>query len=380
MRYIFLLSILFATVLQGQSLSDTTFLDAKFKRCPRDLSVVYRLISEHDTHYHVTDYYKDGTIEMEGAYLSLNPEIKDGHFIYYYNTGRKRNECQYSLNKLDGISKNYDYVSGILLRSEKFKKGLKNGEDTRHSYQGTENTYYYINDTLLNNNGKSDFMVGIEIENVAFHAGCHEGDVLSSLLKKTLSANLILPNGRVAVKFTIDENGYPINIKPVKPDNEELTGIISKAISEYGKWCGEIVLDSLVKTPMIVVVNMPKLSVAVNRDYSHIETEEEKSTKDLANKLQKYFDGNESRISLRDDTAMQGITILKFEVSMDRKVSEVIVLRSENKLQTDSLVKSLIDSPFKGGVLIEGVASTPMVYIYAYLPIGNVILSQPKPH
>ncbi len=67
--------------------------------------------SLNDKIYYVTDYYISDTVQMNGTFKSLNPEIKHGTFTWYYPSGMKKYECKYVDNKKQGEYKYY-YESG----------------------------------------------------------------------------------------------------------------------------------------------------------------------------------------------------------------------------------------------------------------------------
>ena len=71
----------------------------------------------------VKDFYINDTLQMEGAYTSLEPEVKEGYFIFYFENGRKESEIMYKNNKRQGEGKYY-YKSGAL------KKILQFNNDT----------------------------------------------------------------------------------------------------------------------------------------------------------------------------------------------------------------------------------------------------------
>ncbi len=49
------------------------------------------------------DYYMSNKIQMVGSFKSKKCKVKDGHFVYYYENGRKSSEGNYVKNKNEGF-------------------------------------------------------------------------------------------------------------------------------------------------------------------------------------------------------------------------------------------------------------------------------------
>lgn len=49
--------------------------------------------------YKVKDYYETGSQQMEGFFSSVEPDIKDGEFKYWYRSGKKQMDVTYEANK-----------------------------------------------------------------------------------------------------------------------------------------------------------------------------------------------------------------------------------------------------------------------------------------
>jgi len=101
LKTISILVVIFLNVITVQSqISDTTYFDKEWKLTTKvKKSHFYRVaISNKDDStalINVTDYFKNGTIQMKGAYSSLNPEIKQGKFEWYYPSGKIKRESLY---------------------------------------------------------------------------------------------------------------------------------------------------------------------------------------------------------------------------------------------------------------------------------------------
>ncbi|SMC46991.1 energy transducer TonB [Pedobacter africanus] len=59
-----------------------------------------RVIEKLDiNNYRVKDYYETGSLQMEGFYSSLDPDIKNGEFKYWYRNGKKQMDVTYEDSK-----------------------------------------------------------------------------------------------------------------------------------------------------------------------------------------------------------------------------------------------------------------------------------------
>lgn len=91
-----LLLSLTTTMVSAQK-TDTTYFDQDWNETSKDGSAFYR-ITEHIRNgkmHVVTNYFNSGKVEMTGSYLSFTPEIKDGEFIWYYESGNKKSQINY---------------------------------------------------------------------------------------------------------------------------------------------------------------------------------------------------------------------------------------------------------------------------------------------
>lgn len=102
--------------------------------------------------YTVKYYYMDGHPQMSGIYESLNPEIRNGYFIYYYPTHTKSDEGYYKNDKKEGMWKHY-FLSGILASEVPYKNGLKNGYTVYY-----DSTWGYRSEIGYYNNDERDTM------------------------------------------------------------------------------------------------------------------------------------------------------------------------------------------------------------------------------
>ncbi len=76
---------------------DKIYFDKDWKETTLQNAEYYRITKKDSisNKYYFKDYYITGQIQMEGQCLSINPEVKDGIFIWYYKNGNKKNESEY---------------------------------------------------------------------------------------------------------------------------------------------------------------------------------------------------------------------------------------------------------------------------------------------
>jgi periplasmic protein TonB len=82
--------------------NDTTWYTKKWEKTNKTNGYYYRISKYNATNknYTVTDYFPSGKPQMRGNCSSLEPEIKEGLFVYYYDNGNKESEAEYSMNVL----------------------------------------------------------------------------------------------------------------------------------------------------------------------------------------------------------------------------------------------------------------------------------------
>ena len=108
----------------SQTNGDTIYFDQNWNQASKDKASYFRVVSI-DTQricFMVRDHYLTGQLQMEGAYRSINPDMKMGKFLYWYQNGNRHIECFFKEGKLEGQYREW-YDNGIL-------KTEKSGENT----------------------------------------------------------------------------------------------------------------------------------------------------------------------------------------------------------------------------------------------------------
>ncbi|MCK9562380.1 MAG: energy transducer TonB [Bacteroidales bacterium] len=79
---------------------DTIWYDAKWQKCTKTDAIYYRIATYNteSNNYSVVDYYKSGKIQMTGTFTSIEPEVKDGMFVWYLEDGNSSQKIEYKNN------------------------------------------------------------------------------------------------------------------------------------------------------------------------------------------------------------------------------------------------------------------------------------------
>jgi TonB family protein len=100
--------LLFPIFMMGQKIYDTVYFDAKWKETIKKNHVYFRITEKQDNgKFKCLDYLKTGEIQMIGFYSSINPEIKDGEFIWYFKTGIVKEISHFIDGKPSELSKKF---------------------------------------------------------------------------------------------------------------------------------------------------------------------------------------------------------------------------------------------------------------------------------
>jgi len=81
----------------------TTWYDGLWKETVEADAQYFREAWQEDGLWMVKDYDKNGSIQMNGSYSSLDPDVRSGNFIYFHENGSKRSEGRYAKNVKVGL-------------------------------------------------------------------------------------------------------------------------------------------------------------------------------------------------------------------------------------------------------------------------------------
>ncbi|GEL10567.1 Antitoxin component YwqK of the YwqJK toxin-antitoxin module [Flavobacterium glycines] len=106
-RLAFLLLIISNIIFAQNNLNKTIYLDSLWKETSKENCKYYRIVKDYYNDkeiYRFEDYYKNGTLQMEGDSKSKDILLSEGEFIYYYENGNKKNITTYIKGRPAGKS------------------------------------------------------------------------------------------------------------------------------------------------------------------------------------------------------------------------------------------------------------------------------------
>ena len=120
--------------------AEKIYYDSAWFPVPQADGVYYRLINKtNDNKWIVTDYHKNGNLQMKGTALVVYPLVRSGVYEYYYNNGKKQSEAIYDENKFIDKSTGW-YPDGTIRYQYNYKDGYYDGKWT----------YYHPNGKIAN--------------------------------------------------------------------------------------------------------------------------------------------------------------------------------------------------------------------------------------
>lgn len=130
---IIMLSILFfgvLTISKAQKL-DTIYFDSKWAKTDKFNKHYYRVIKEDAKHgvFYVSDFYNDGVTQMKGTYSSMNPETRNGEFVWFYPNGKKKMKANFENGEMKK-NEEWDESGNLKKKPDIVKaKNLETGEE-----------------------------------------------------------------------------------------------------------------------------------------------------------------------------------------------------------------------------------------------------------
>lgn len=194
----------------GQKI-DTTYLGSDWKPSTKELSSYFRVtrrINEAKG-FEVADYYKSGEVQMTGTYSSLDPQVREGEFNWYYRDGKKKVQHFYKKNELQSEA-NWN----------------ENGDQT------LKKEYQKLN-TTRDGKGTYDY---VSLEKFPQYPGGMPE------LYKFLGANFVMPAdvsyspGRIVVKFVVEKNGSIADAEIEKSVHPLIDQEALRVIKSLPKW------------------------------------------------------------------------------------------------------------------------------------------------
>lgn len=243
-----------------------TYFDKDWKETKKRAAVYYRkAFSANDGKWIVNDFYKEGTLQMEGVYQTNALKIKEGDFIYYHDNGQIKSKGLYVNDKKEGPWITWHY-KGSLYLNENYKNGELHGEyknfysNETLSGQGVYKNGHYDGEwNWYHFNGKKssiEIYENEELKSVTFwnEDGTEEKEDLrieqqpqflgEGTVIGYISKNFILTpkqikrknKGKIFVQFVVEKDGAIGDVKVVKGINEEMDQLAINVVASMPKW------------------------------------------------------------------------------------------------------------------------------------------------
>lgn len=210
------------------SAMDTVWQAQNNKVCKKDTATYYKLysISSEPDRFLVNQYYITGELYMTGRLTSLKPEHRDGDFYWFYKNSRKQRKVTYKNDRVNS-TKWWD-INGV----EKFQ-----WIRPVWSESGKLNVEEILLDKI------PEFPGGL----VALQ------NYISKNLRYPSMAKFDRVEGRVVVRFVIDETGKVTYTEVLKKINPDLEAEAIRVIRDMPAWSPAIYEGH----PESVVFSMP---------------------------------------------------------------------------------------------------------------------------
>lgn len=138
---------------------EKTYFDENWEKTTKENMEYYRETSSKGKLTLIKDFYKNGTLQMEGLASDTTPssEVFDGKVTWYTPEGKVMSIVTYSKGKQIGLSQSYD-AKGRLIEDMIYKDdGIFSGKS--FSYKDPENEYYYNSITVYENSIPSQTII-----------------------------------------------------------------------------------------------------------------------------------------------------------------------------------------------------------------------------
>ena len=159
---------------------ERTYFDENWDKTTKENMEYYRETTAKGKLTLIKDFYKNGTLQMEGLASDTTPsnEVFDGKVTWYTPEGKVMSVVTYSNGKQVGISQTYD-ATGRLIEDVVYKAdGTFSGKS--FSYKDPENEYYYNTLTVYESSVPSQTIIfdedikGIRSETIRSKTGDYE--------------------------------------------------------------------------------------------------------------------------------------------------------------------------------------------------------------
>jgi TonB family protein len=204
----------------AQVVLDTTYFDKDWKKSDSKSADYYRVRQQVESGFTIDYYSKNGTPVENGHYASLVPEIRQGHFVTYFENGIKSSEYNCINDTVQGEALDY-YPSGKIMMKMNYLNNLKDGNNFEYFEDGSlKFIRKYKNGELIEvsmdpTNPKPIFTV---VEDSPEFPGGDEArmNYLAHSLKYPQEARENNIQGTVYVEFVVEIDGSLTRIKVLR--------------------------------------------------------------------------------------------------------------------------------------------------------------------
>ena len=267
---ILLFLLIFSSCSDGsaQMLLDTVYFDRHWKQCKKDTASYYRQVYADmgkKVQFIVKDFYLSGKIQMEGKYTSINPDVKNGHFVYFFENGKKMSEVTYIENQPDGEYMEW-YSNGKEKSLTTIQNGIMDGDYRTWTEQGIPQLNIKYKTGELDGTFISYYDNGKPVRKDVYSNGelkkkkCFTRDGKDTTwfeylqmpefpggpekLNEYIDKELIYPKeakedlkeGVVTIEFAIGREGNIAKVKVVKADKDYFNVEAIRLVSAFPKW------------------------------------------------------------------------------------------------------------------------------------------------
>lgn len=193
--------------------ADTIWYNTKWEKTSKEQMEYYRVIQKeaNDSLYHANDYYQNGNVQMEGGYLSFDPEVRQGLFTWFFPSGVKRETAMYEHNQIMKY-KRWDETGHVTKQFETLNTiQTKDGKNT-HEFTIIEVA--------------PEFPGGIK----ALYA------YIADHVRVQADAEKARIKGKVIIKFIIDQTGKATDAEVVQPLYPSLDEEALRLVRKMPRW------------------------------------------------------------------------------------------------------------------------------------------------
>ena len=121
----------------SQTAGDTIFFDKEWNQSVKKEASYFRIVSIDTSRilFLVRDYYLNGQLQMEGAYRSINPDMRIGEFSFWHQNGIKHISCHFKDGLLNGHYEEW-HENGTLKADKNYMEGKLDGTTKDWNDQG----------------------------------------------------------------------------------------------------------------------------------------------------------------------------------------------------------------------------------------------------